>query len=468
MGEAAAAVSGESAGVRVLAVSRVTPSPPPPTPERVKLSLFDAPWVVLPPIQRVFLYETASPAPSPPAFDVAVERLKRSLAATLSLFLPLAGMLTYVADTGDVVVDCAGAGGVAFVEAEAAGFDAGPLAGDEAHDVAAFVALVPELDARVLPAPVLAVQATRLAGGIAVGVSVHHAVADGRAVWGFMEAWSTAAKVGTSPPVTKGIAAPHYGREAAIPHPADGGERARQLLKLVAPNLPVASGQHDFSQRFRLDRRTFHLDAASIHSLKRRINAAIAAESPKPKPKPVSTFVALAAISWTAFVRAKSLAAGEDTYLAFLADMRTRLNPPVADGYLGNCVKIILAKCADAADLAADAGERGIAAAAMAVQAAVAEMEAAAAAATEGMDREAVERMMRLPYHRLANVAASPRFMAYEAADFGWGSPARVELVSMNHDGEIVLVGGRRDGEVQLSVSIDPAQVDAFKAHLLG
>jgi hypothetical protein len=54
----------------------------------------------------------------------------------------------------------------------------------------------------------------------------------------------------------------------------------------------------------------------------------------------------------------------------------------------------------------------------------------------------------------------------YEASDFGFGRPARVELVSMNCDGEMVLVGGREDGEVQLSVSLDPARMKEFKAHV--
>jgi hypothetical protein len=37
----------------------------------------------------------------------------------------------------------------------------------------------------------------------------------------------------------------------------------------------------------------------------------------------------------------------------------------------------------------------------------------------------------------------------------------------MNHDGEMVLVGGRGDGEVQVSVSLDPARMEEFKAHVL-
>jgi hypothetical protein len=77
-------------------------------------------------------------------------------------------------------VDCSGdAAGVLLVEAP--GVDVQRVAGDEAHDVPAFLALSPAHDARaVLPAPVTTpVQATRLgATGLALGLSVHHAVAD--------------------------------------------------------------------------------------------------------------------------------------------------------------------------------------------------------------------------------------------------------------------------------------------------
>jgi hypothetical protein len=225
---------------------------------------------------------------------------------------------------------------------------------------------------------------------------------------------------------------------------------------------------YDFSQRFRLARRTFYLAGDDIRALKPRIDAAedddagVATDGSNNSrnKKPVSTFVALAALGWTSFVRSKGLVAGDDTYLMFLADLRARLDPPVGDGYLGNCIKGVLAT-ADAGDLLLDGG-RGLLAASGAIQAAVAEMEAAPLAGTERW----LEKMMGLPFTRLANVAASPRFRVYEASDFGFGRPKRVELVSMNHDGEMVLVGGRRDGEVQLSVSLDPARMDEFKAHV--
>jgi hypothetical protein len=225
--------------------------------------------------------------------------------------------------------------------------------------------------------------------------------------------------------------------------------------------MQANASEYDFSQRFRLARRTFHLTADDIRSLKRRIDdqAAAAGDATSPTHKPVSTFVALSALGWTSFVRSKGLAAGDDTYLVFLADLRARLSPPVPDGYVGNCVKACLAS----ADAGALLRPRGLLAAARAVRAAVAEMEAAPLAGTERW----IERVMGLPFSRLANVAASPRFRVYDAADFGFGRPRRVELVSMNHDGEMVLVGGRSEGEVQVSVSLDPTRMDEFKKHVL-
>ena len=107
-------------------------------------------------------------------------------------------------------------------------------------------------------------------------------------------------------------------------------------------------------------------------------------------------------------------------------------------------------------------GELGLLGACRAIQAAVAKVEAAPLAGTERW----IEQVKGSPSSRRANVAASPRFRVYEASDFGFGRPARVELVSMNRDGEMVLVGRREDGEVQLSVSLDPARMEEFKAHV--
>lgn len=55
----------------------------------------------------------------------------------------------------------------------------------------------------------------------------------------------------------------------------------------------------------------------------------------------------------------------------------------------------------------------------------------------------------------LLAVDGDPLFRAYEVAFFGFGRPSRLEPVSMI-----------RHGEVQVSVALDPAHMNAFKAHI--
>jgi len=144
------------AGVRLLSVCRVAPAPALPPRQmpvdncsnvKAKLSFLDVPWVATPPVQEVFLYEKGGGA----EYGGMVKRLKESLAASLALYLPLAGKLAYVQETRDIVVDCSDPG-VAFFEAEAmAGcMDLSRLASDDDDDVPAMelASLVPEHDAR--------------------------------------------------------------------------------------------------------------------------------------------------------------------------------------------------------------------------------------------------------------------------------------------------------------------------------
>ncbi|GJN20605.1 hypothetical protein PR202_gb08001 [Eleusine coracana subsp. coracana] len=218
-----------TAAVRVLAVSRVAPAPSPAAGREGGATL-----PIRPAGRRPFSGGGQVP-----------EGIPR---AALALYLPLAGRLAYVAETEDIVVDyCSDSDnvGVAFVEAEAGGMDLRRLVGDEAHDVLTFHGLVPELDGRVLPAPVLSVQATRLRGGMALGVSVHHAAADGHALARFLDAWASASREGVSPSSGAG---PCWSREAIF-HPR-GDEIARERLRKFAPNLPTI--KCSASRRFNL------------------------------------------------------------------------------------------------------------------------------------------------------------------------------------------------------------------------
>ncbi|XP_072981373.1 anthocyanin 5-aromatic acyltransferase-like [Typha angustifolia] len=431
--------------VRILNVAHVSlPESPTPPNDRIALSIFDVPWLPLPPIQRLVFYDDTSLLPS---FPSLLQSLKSSLSSTLLHFSPLAGKITYLPASGDVIIDSSAAAvgdGVAFLEAEADG-DIHRLARDEEPDVEAYLKLVPCLDVGKLPAPVLSVQVTRFAScGVALGFSVHHMVADGKALWRFLEAWTACCRGG--PPFEATF------DRAVVRHPREE-EIVRRLLRTFGSALPLIATHPGVSaeDRFQLSRRTFVVGFEAIHSLKQRI---LLHNNPPP-----STFVAISAKIWIAFVRSKSFKPTDDVYLTFLADCRARFDPPVDDRYFGNCVKGCFAR-AIVADLL---GEDGLSVACSAIQEAIREyLEVTLAGSEDWMEKYA-----GLPSGRVVNVAASPRFKVYELSDFGWGKPSRVELVSMNRDGEVVLVGAREEGKVQISVALDRMHMEAFKNYFV-
>jgi len=251
-----------SSSVRVLNVTHVLPdqnraalySPSPqqllPDDDSImKLSFMDSLFVDrIMPMRRLFLYE----GPGVPPFPDLVGSLQSSLATVLAIFFPLAGKLTYrPSPGGDVVVDCSPAAvspGVKFVEAEYAGSidDMRRVAsassdGDEG-DRDALTELGPELDARQLPAPVIAVQVTRpgVGGGraVVVAVAIHHAVADGHSVWQFMRAWTAVARTEQGSAAMARLVPPTFDRTTVIRYP-EADELASKILRAIAPALPV-------------------------------------------------------------------------------------------------------------------------------------------------------------------------------------------------------------------------------------
>ncbi|CAN6340464.1 unnamed protein product [Urochloa humidicola] len=464
--------------VRVLATSRVAPAKDAAGSHvKVKLSFLDVQFIARPPISLVCLYDLAGGGDGD-AFPSVVRRLKESLTATLPHCLPIAGKLVYAEDTGDVVVDCSDPG-VAFFEAE---FVAGGRSGgvddvrrlasyDEAHDAPneLFARLTPEFEGRVLPAPVLAVQATRLGagGGMALAVSVHHAVIDGRAFWlSFLEMWNAAYRESAGHRhVYKPIAETFYGREAiSAAHPR-GDDLARELLRKLAPNLPVASRtDYYFGPRPGLAWRKLCHSAHDIRSLQWSIDRLSASEAGGGRALPTqrtSRFLAISALYWTAFVRSSKELAPEDTvYLAFPADLRERLLCPTVAYYIGSCVKKCLAR-ASAGELL---GGSGLLRALQAIQATLREVAVAPLAGTEV---QWAERVAHVPPGRLAAVAGWPLLPLYKTADFGFGRPTLVDHMPLDCDGRMTITGGRWDGEVQVSVSLDRTRMDAFVAHVL-
>ena len=195
-----------------------------------------------------------------PPFASAVAALRASLAETAARFPTLAGRIVHLPATGDAAVDCAGGGGVRFVVAESGDAVAGRLAGAEDHDAEALRSLAPALDAGQLPAETMAAQVTRLRGGLALGVAMHHAVVDGRSVWRFVEAWAAACRGDAD-----GAEPPTFDR-AAIELPG-GEDLARVVLRKYAPDLPMVG--HTNLLYLRLPQLHFILPSALVAHARR-------------------------------------------------------------------------------------------------------------------------------------------------------------------------------------------------------
>ncbi|XP_071677939.1 anthocyanidin 3-O-glucoside 6''-O-acyltransferase-like [Lolium perenne] len=423
-----------------------TPLPEPG--RRVPLSPFDAYWVTLPPVRRVFLYR--SPASHHPFSDVAAE-LRSSLEQVLPSFHPFAGVLTYSSDPLGLSIvlpeEGEGACSVAFVEAETDHqFD--KLV--EEYDEEALRQLAPDIRRDELPAPVMAAQVTEFvggAGGVAVGVAVHHSAADGNGLWRFLEMWSLAA------------AGVKEGQVWAGPEPLhdrtlvrfDGDDDLSSLyLQQLAPDFPrIAPKQDAPSEQGRpLSRRTFTFAASAVRRLKQCL-AAAANTGTVP-----STFATIAAHGWVSIARARGFTDDTPVFAAFLADCRAHMSPPVPAAYIGNCV----AFCTTSLSGSLLAGPTGPAMALLAIQEAVAEVKRDPLA-----DRDRwCTKFAAIPPGRAVILVGSPWFPAY-GVDFGFGRPARVELASMNHDGEMALVAGREPGSVQVSVAIAAEKMPAFR-----
>lgn len=441
--------------VRIIETSFVSvPANAGPQPEPIRLTAMEAQWVVFPLLQHVLLYEGADTDTLPP-FDAILQPLQSSLAATLrSGFAPLAGKLVHLEDTGDVALSCSASDSIKFVVAESDA-DIGMLANDEEHDLHVLEKLVPEMDMGELPTPVLSVQATRFEGGLALGVKAHHAVADGRSLWTFVEAWAIACRGET--PAAAAVSPSFDHSLVKLP---DGEALARSVLRKWAPNLPLATAPPSIvDDRTRFTRRTFTMGTHDIQRLKHQILHLAEPNNTPLLSRPQSTFAAAVALAWTCFARCKPFAMDEDVFLFFLADARRRLDPPVDAGYIGVCLTGCLARL----PAREPRGERALAAAAAAVQDEVRKM---AEDPLAGWD------FMRLadtiPMDKVMNVSGSSGFRAYEVADFGWGKPRRTEPVRLNHDGQVALMGARDGHGVQVSVSLlQAAQMDQFKFHFL-
>lgn len=184
---------------------------------------------------------------------------------------------------------------------------------------------------------------------------------------------------------------------------------------------------------------TFKLNPQNIQKLKQLIlNQQQNRAHP---PVHISTFTVTMAYTWVCSALAYVSSPDGEMVFGMSVDARRRLDPPVPSTYFGNCV-VGRTAAVERAELV---GENGLVAAVEAISKTIKNME-------ENGPLDGAEKWVFLLTQtmednelKLLSTAGSPRFEVY-GVDFGWGTPEKVEVVSIDGTGA-VCVSDSRDGE---------------------
>ncbi|VAH94886.1 unnamed protein product [Triticum turgidum subsp. durum] len=277
-------------------------------------------------------------------------------------------------------------------------------------------------------------------------MAVHHAACDGAISTRFLHAWAAA---GT-------------GAVAPLPPVIDRTliKDATGLYDVFLKAMPSADEMEHVKVLDDKLLATFTLSKEDIQRVK-DVVASEAAQRGAAPPR-CSSLVATFGFMWSCHQRAKDDAGstgGDPTYLLFPVDHRSRMKPPVPEEYLGNCVGI--ATHAAPMDQLAAAGASGLFVACTAVAAAIDE-------AVRGIGSPEtvalwMHRVREAGVAGMWTVAGSPRFRVYEV-DFGFGRPAKVEIVSVARTGAMAAAEGRSSrGGIEVGISLPAAGMQRFQ-----
>ncbi|XP_062114116.1 phenolic glucoside malonyltransferase 2-like [Humulus lupulus] len=521
--------------VKVVEVCKVAPAPPATSgainpPKSLPLTFFDLPWLRFPPIQYLSFYKfqptenkIGCPNSDTKSFfnsDI-LPKLKNSLALTLRHFLPLAGTLTWPESSRKPIVDYIEGDAVSVTVAE---YDAQHdldfyrLSGtNEFVETTSFHPLLPTLAVSTDRAALLALQVTLFPScGFSIGLTMHHALLDGKTIYLFVRSWSLMCQSLVSSSQEKFFLPPEImpffdrsvikdrsGRLEAIYAKQllelDRGPNNRSLMFWELREVPSDSV-----------RGTFQLTRANIERLRKQLIAKSTTQQIR-----ISTFSIACAYVWVCLVKSGEIN-DKVVSLNFHVDCRSsRLEARIPSTYFGNCftTKAVVTETKELLE------KDGLAVAVNCLAEAIKSLENDKngvlngaecflfqiltvsfwrnTSATAGIRLYNIAwwvvkiimsfllsgvtfselytvgcKILRLVMFfwctrrvedRLYSVAGSPRFEVYTISDFGWGRPRKVDMVSIDRSGGMSLSDTRNgDGEVEVGLVLEKHRMEAF------
>ncbi|XP_073146654.1 malonyl-coenzyme:anthocyanin 5-O-glucoside-6'''-O-malonyltransferase-like [Henckelia pumila] len=418
----------------------------------------DIPWLIFHPIRRLLFYDTT--ASKSGFLETHIPRLKQSLSLTLKHYIPLAGNILYLLIPPSekprfryVVGDS-----VSLTVSESTN-DFDRLVGYGARDADQFYDYVPQIppvkdEPEFKIVPVLAVKVTLFPGrGICVGIANSHGIGDGSSIVRFIKAWASTNKFEGSDEellIHAGKYAPCFDRKF-IKDPSGIDAIFWDQMKhvpILTSTFPLPTGKV---------RATYILDEADIKKLKDLVL------SKTPRLAYLSSFVVASAYLWCNIVKSGDVI-GEEVdesraeYLVFSVDLRARVDPPVPENYLGNCLAPGVAKVGHGVLV----GNEGFFLAAEAIADIIQNM-----ANNKGQVLKSAENWLsdfkKMRGGGFLGVSGSPKFDLYDM-DFGWGKARKVEVASIDGENHSMSMCKARDCEkgIEIGLSLPSPRMEAF------
>ncbi|KAL5710595.1 shikimate O-hydroxycinnamoyltransferase [Ranunculus cassubicifolius] len=441
--------------VKIKSSCSVKPSEP--TPD-VKLFLSEcdqikpythAPVIYIYPSDQV----TSSPVSNP------VETLKTSLSRLLVSYYPLAGRLNWI-EGGRFELHC-NAVGVEIVEAET---------DSVIEDLGDFrpsletKKLVPPVDYTkdISEIPLILVQLTKFkCGGICVGTAFSHIVVDGKGALGFISSWANFARGGNELSVK-----PFHDRTVFYRGDPLAKPRFDHTELKASPSL---LGQEDPTEE-RMKESTvtmMKLSKTQAETLKKKANEG---RSKDDTTREFSRFEAMAGHIWRCVSKARKLRTEQLTSLRIGADFRSRIRPPLPDGYYGNAV-MVTSPVAEVGELLS-----GLGAACRKISECLGRLnDDYVKSATDFLVSQKDLTPFRTGFHRSdvttgpflgnPNLAITSWFgLPIYDADFGWGEPIFMGPAALGFEGKSFIIPGRHEqGSFIIPIRLQVAYIADFE-----
>ncbi|XP_010541075.1 PREDICTED: spermidine hydroxycinnamoyl transferase-like [Tarenaya hassleriana] len=389
-----------------------------------------------------------------------VEILKSSLSRALFHFYPLAGRLRWSSGSR-LELDC-NAAGVPFVVAES---EAELSDSDDFYLLPEYDKLVAQVNYKnpIEKIPLLLIQITKFkCGGFSISGNVSHVIVDGQSTFHFISEWARIARgepLGVIPFLDRKIL------RAGEPPAMDSQPLDRKVLD-QPPSM--INEEREKNKKKKTKVAMLRLSKTDVQKLRNRANMSESAD-------PARGFTRYEAVTghvWRSVSRARGHLPQQPTAVGLCIDSRSRMQPPLPQGYFGNATVDVIAVSTSGELISKPLGH------------AVRKIREAIKKVTDDYVRSEIEYLKRQedlrkfqdlhalggterPFYGNPNLAVvSWLNLPICGFDFGWGSEVFKGPGTYDFDGDSLLLPDHDDpGSVVLALCLEESHMEAFKKY---